>query len=513
MSYTGINLDDTLITPIKTMVEAGAVNISSGVLVVASLIAILDLIFSIFTGWSDNIGDLIIKLIQKLIRYSFTFMLINIYQELLDMSYKVFTKIGNSFGNGLGDPITVQNAYKTLEKEIMSFLQTGLEFESFWSLVYLVLFIIAFIFLIFVMFALVMAILQFYLVGNLAIIYLAFMPSETFSEIGKKTISAIIGAGTSLMVTVALVSMGTKILIDDFPFPTDIGVQNNEPQTFLTWISVFAVISFLIVSQDSITSMILTGNGGVTGGMLGSFVGGIVTTGGAAVGAIGKTITGIGKGAGGLAGGVKGTLDGLKKSRENGQGLADSIKTVSQSAKEGLKKGAKVGGEVTGIAGKSGTFVADVSSVTGNLIKDLSQGKIVDSVKDVKEATKIVGRTIKEGAIIGGEIVGDLMNNSKTNKQNASSNNASGSANSNSTQSTSTSSNTKTAKEESTRNRETTTNTQSTTNSGSSVNANKTADTTKTTEELSKKNTSSTQESNKETISNSKEKEKSWENS
>ena len=50
--------------------------------------------------------------------------------------------------------------------------------------------------------------------------------------------------------------------------------------------------------------------------------------------------------------------------------------------------------------------VKDLEGFTGNLIKDLSQGKIVDSVKDVKEATKIVGRTIKEGAIIGGEIVG-----------------------------------------------------------------------------------------------------------
>lgn len=504
MAYNGINLDDTLITPIQTMVETGAINLASGVLVIASLLAILDLIFSVFTGWSDNIGDLITKLIQKLIRYAFTFMLINIYQEILDMAYTMFTKIGNSFGKGLGEPVTVQNAYLKLESQIMEFLQSGLQFESFWSLVYLVLFVIAFVFLIFVIFALVMAIVQFYVVGNLAIIYLAFMPNETFSEIGKKTINAIIGAGTSLMVTIALVSMGTKILSDDFPFPTDIGVQNNEPQTFLTWLAVFAVISFLIVSQDSITSMILSGQGGVSGGMLGSFVGGIVTTGGAAAGAIGKTITEVGKGAGGLAGGVKGTIEGIKKSRENGKGVADTLKTVSQSAKEGMKKGAKVGGEVTGIAGKAGSFVADVSNVAGNLIRDVSQGKVIESAKDIKEGAKIAGRTIKEGAIIGGAMVGDLLNNATkkpNNTQNSSNNNTSSKTVTNSnatTKDTSTqTTNIQTAKEESTRNKETTNNTQ-------------------TAEKLNKSNTSNTQENNK-TATNNKEtitssKENPWEN-
>ena len=109
MAAANFQFDTALIEPIISMLDTGMTTLMVVILTLASSFAVLDLSFTAFFNWSENIGNTLVETIKKLVRYALTFGLIKMYKELLDMAYKLFSDIGNLFGEGLGSPLKVQS--------------------------------------------------------------------------------------------------------------------------------------------------------------------------------------------------------------------------------------------------------------------------------------------------------------------------------------------------------------------------------------------------------------------
>ena len=350
MAAANFQFDTALIEPIISMLDTGMTTLMVVILTLASSFAVLDLSFTAFFNWSENIGNTLVETIKKLVRYALTFGLIKMYKELLDMAYKLFSDIGNLFGEGLGSPLKVQSIWDKLWEELSKFLSIGLKFQDFWAILYFILFIIGFIFLVFIISTITIAIIQFHVVGKLAIIYLACLPLDALSDIGRKTLGAIVGSGTQLMVAVALSSMGVKIL-KSYPIPENIGAENNEPHTIIVWLAVFIAISFLIKNYQSIASLILYGQGGLNGSQLGNFTGNVISAGGSAVGGVtsllgSAAVGGLGAAVGAVAGGVStggaGAIAGMKTGAKIGSKIGKYPGNLTASAAENAGKAIKV---------------------------------------------------------------------------------------------------------------------------------------------------------------------------
>jgi len=350
LAAANFQFDTALIEPIISMLDTGMTTLMVVILTLASSFAVLDLSFTAFFNWSENIGNTLVETIKKLVRYALTFGLIKMYKELLDMAYKLFSDIGNLFGEGLGSPLKVQSIWDKLWEELSKFLSIGLKFQDFWAILYFILFIIGFIFLVFIISTITIAIIQFHVVGKLAIIYLACLPLDALSDIGRKTLGAIVGSGTQLMVAVALSSMGVKIL-KSYPIPENIGAENNEPHTIIVWLAVFIAISFLIKNYQSIASLILYGQGGLNGSQLGNFTGNVVSAGGSAVGGVtsllgSAAVGGLGAAVGAVAGGVStggaGAIAGMKTGAKIGSKIGKYPGNLTASAAENAGKAIKV---------------------------------------------------------------------------------------------------------------------------------------------------------------------------
>ena len=350
MAAANFQFDTALIEPIISMLDTEMTTLMVVILTLASSFAVLDLSFTAFFNWSENIGNTLVETIKKLVRYALTFGLIKMYKELLDMAYKLFSDIGNLFGEGLGSPLKVQSIWDKLWEELSKFLSIGLKFQDFWAILYFVLFIIGFVFLVFIISTITIAIIQFHVVGKLAIIYLACLPLDALSDIGRKTLGAIVGSGTQLMVAVALSSMGIKIL-KSYPIPENIGAENNEPHTIIMWLAVFIAISFLIKNYQSIASLILYGQGGLNGSQFGNFTGNVVSAGGSAVGGVtsllgSAAVGGLGAAVGAVVGGVStggaGALAGMKTGAKIGSKIGKYPGNLTASAAENAGKAIKV---------------------------------------------------------------------------------------------------------------------------------------------------------------------------
>ena len=365
MAAANFQFDTALIEPIISMLDTGMTTLMVVILTLASTFAVLDLSFTAFFNWSENIGNTLVETLKKLLRYVLTFELIKMYKKLLDMAYKLFSDIGNLFGEGLGSPLKVQSIWDRLWEELSKFLSIGLKFQDFWVILYFILFIIGFIFLVFIISTITIAIIQFHIVGRLAIIYLACLPLDTLSDIGRKTLGAIVGSGTHLMVAVALSSMGIKIL-KSYPIPENIGAENNEPHTIIVWLAVFIAISFLIKNYQSIASLILYGHGGLNGSQLGYFTGNVISAGGSAIGGITSVLGGAAVGGLGAAIGT----------------VAGGISSGGAGALAGMKTGAKIGYEVGKYPGK---MTASAAENAGKAIKVMTMDfDPVTSAKKVK---------------------------------------------------------------------------------------------------------------------------------
>ncbi len=350
MATANFQFDTALIEPIISMLDTGMTTLMVVILTLASTFAVLDLSFTAFFNWSENIGNTLVETLKKLLRYVLTFELIKMYKKLLDIAYKLFSDIGNLFGEGLGSPLKVQSIWDKLWEELSKFLNIGLKFQDFWVILYFILFIIGFIFLVFIISTITIAIIQFHVVGRLAIIYLACLPLDTLSDIGRKTLGAIVGSGTHLMVAVALSSMGIKIL-KSYPIPENIGAENNEPHTIIVWLAVFIAISFLIKNYQSIASLILYGHGGLNGSQLGYFTGNVISAGGSAIGGItsvlgGAAVGGLGAAIGTVAGGISsggaGALAGMKTGAKIGYKVGNYPGKMTASAAENAGKAIKI---------------------------------------------------------------------------------------------------------------------------------------------------------------------------
>ena len=374
MAAANFQFDTALIEPIISMLDTGMTTLMVVILTLASTFAVLDLSFTAFFNWSENIGNTLVETLKKLLRYVLTFELIKMYKKLLDMAYKLFSDIGNLFGEGLGSPLKVQSIWDKLWEELSKFLSIGLKFQDFWAILYFILFIIGFIFLVFIISTITIAIIQFHVVGRLAIIYLACLPLDTLSDIGRKTLGAIVGSGTHLMVAVALSSMGIKIL-KSYPIPENIGAENNEPHTIIVWLAVFIAISFLIKNYQSIASLILYGHGGLNGSQLGYFTGNVISAGGSAIGGITSVLGGAAVGGLGAAIGT----------------VAGGISSGGAGALAGMKTGAKIGYEVGKYPGK---MTASAAENAGKAIKIMTMD--FDPVASAKKVKNTAADGIKK---------------------------------------------------------------------------------------------------------------------
>lgn len=277
--------DSSLIEPLINFLDTGINRFLPAVLILASLIAVIDGLWSYFRYQATkDVSDIMSKIIIKWIRYAFTFGIIKIYiGSIIPMAYKIFAGIGNSFGEGFGNPLKVQNVWNKGWESVNRMFELSGKIGGLWGFVYIIFSVIAFLCLVFILSSMTMAILSFHVVVRLAVIFLAFIPFEAMIDIGRKTLTSIVNSGTDLMTCVALSSMCFTVM-QEHPFPTTVIENTNSPQVMGIWLCVWVVSAFLVVSYEKISSLIISGQGGLTGADLGRYTAGIVATAGIVTG-------------------------------------------------------------------------------------------------------------------------------------------------------------------------------------------------------------------------------------
>lgn len=345
--------DSSLIEPIISFLDTGINKFLPAVLILASLIAVIDGLWSYFQYHATkDVSSIMSKVVVKWVRYAFTFGIIKIYiGSIIPMAYKIFTGIGNSFGEGFGNPLKVQNVWNKGWESVNRMFELSGKIGGLWGFVYIIFSVIAFLCLVFILSSMTMAILSFHVVVRLAVIFLAFIPFEVMTDIGRKTLTSIVNSGTDLMTCVALSSMCFSVM-QEHPFPTTVTENTNSPQVMGIWLCVWVVSAFLVVSYEKISSLIISGQGGLTGADLGRYTAGVVATAGIVTGkgiemaskGVGKSMQKIGetwssgkdagsKGAGILekAGSMveRAGTETAKKTDQTAKGAAKAIETIT----------------------------------------------------------------------------------------------------------------------------------------------------------------------------------------
>lgn len=345
--------DSSLIEPIINFLDTGISKFLPAVLVLASLIAVIDGLWSYFQYHATkDVSSIMSKVVVKWVRYAFTFGIIKIYiGSIIPMAYKIFTGIGNSFGEGFGNPLKVQNVWNKGWESVNRMFELSGKIGGLWGFVYIIFSVIAFLCLVFILSSMTMAILSFHVVVRLAVIFLAFIPFEVMTDIGRKTLTSIVNSGTDLMTCVALSSMCFSVM-QEHPFPTTVTENTNSPQIMGIWLCVWVVSAFLVVSYEKISSLIISGQGGLTGADLGRYTAGIVATAGIVTGkgiemaskGVGKSMQKIGETwSSGKDAGSKGTgilekagsmveragTETAKRTDQTAKGAAKAIETIT----------------------------------------------------------------------------------------------------------------------------------------------------------------------------------------
>jgi hypothetical protein len=345
--------DSSLIEPIINFLDTGISKFLPAVLVLASLIAVIDGLWSYFQHHATkDVSSIMSKVVVKWVRYAFTFGIIKIYiGSIIPMAYKIFTGIGNSFGEGFGNPLKVQNVWNKGWESVNRMFELSGKIGGLWGFVYIIFSVIAFLCLVFILSSMTMAILSFHVVVRLAVIFLAFIPFEVMTDIGRKTLTSIVNSGTDLMTCVALSSMCFSVM-QEHPFPTTVTENTNSPQVMGIWLCVWVVSAFLVVSYEKISSLIISGQGGLTGADLGRYTAGIVATAGIVTGkgiemaskTAGKSMQKIGetwssgKGAGGKSAEIlekagsmveKAGAETARRTDQTAKGAAKAIETIT----------------------------------------------------------------------------------------------------------------------------------------------------------------------------------------
>ena len=345
--------DSSLIEPIISFLDTGISKFLPAVLVLASLIAVIDGLWSYFQYHATkDASSIMSKVVVKWIRYAFTFGIIKIYiGSIIPMAYKIFAGIGNSFGEGFGNPLKVQNVWNKGWESVNRMFELSGKIGGLWGFVYIIFSVIAFLCLVFILSSMTMAILSFHVVVRLAVLFLAFIPFEAMTDIGRKTLTSIVNSGTDLMTCVALSSMCFSVM-QEHPFPTTVTENTNSPQVMGIWLCVWVVSAFLVVSYEKISSLIISGQGGLTGADLGRYTAGIVATAGIVTGkgiemaskSAGKSMQKIGetwsseKGAGGKSAEIlekagsmveKAGAETARRTDQTAKGAAKAIETIT----------------------------------------------------------------------------------------------------------------------------------------------------------------------------------------
>ena len=345
--------DSSLIEPIINFLDTGISKFLPAVLVLASLIAVIDGLWSYFQYHATkDASSIMSKVVVKWIRYAFTFGVIKIYTgSIIPMAYQIFTGIGNSFGEGFGNPLKVQNVWNKGWESVNRMFELSGKIGGLWGFVYIIFSVIAFLCLVFILSSMTMAILSFHVVVRLAVLFLAFIPFEAMTDIGRKTLTSIVNSGTDLMTCVALSSMCFSVM-QEHPFPTTVTENTNSPQVMGIWLCVWVVSAFLVVSYEKISSLIISGQGGLTGADLGRYTAGIVATAGIVTGkgiemaskTAGKSMQKIGetwssgKGAGGKSAEIlekagsmveKAGAETARRTDQTAKGAAKAIETIT----------------------------------------------------------------------------------------------------------------------------------------------------------------------------------------
>ena len=378
--------DSSLIEPIINFLDTGISKFLPAVLVLASLIAVIDGLWSYFQHHATkDVSSIMSKVVVKWVRYAFTFGIIKIYiGSIIPMAYKIFTGIGNSFGEGFGNPLKVQNVWNKGWESVNRMFELSGKIGGLWGFVYIIFSVIAFLCLVFILSSMTMAILSFHVVVRLAVIFLAFIPFEVMTDIGRKTLTSIVNSGTDLMTCVALSSMCFSVM-QEHPFPTTVTENTNSPQVMGIWLCVWVVSAFLVVSYEKISSLIISGQGGLTGADLGRYTAGVVATAGIVTG---KGIEMASKGVGKSMQKIGETWSSGKDAGSKGAGILE--KAGSMVEKAGAETARRTDQTAKGAA-------KAIETITGNLspqeniagaIRNSSIGNYISSGEKEEEEEK-----------------------------------------------------------------------------------------------------------------------------
>lgn len=415
-----INFDGILVKPFVDKIDSGLITVSQGVLVFATLLALIDFTLTMIRT-IENRDQLMKSMMERMLKYTFWFGIILNYTKIKEILLDTFIGLANVFSDkNIDTSVIIGDVFNKNMADINKILDaantmTGLG-NMGWKLLYYFCWILAFILLIWIVVSILFAMIAFHFVAGISILFICFATFDGTNSLGEKFITAVVGAGMNLAV-ILIIELLCNNVMEDYLFPNGAVTDAiNKPQLIFGWLGIFAVCGFFITKASSLASIITSGSGeGLTATGLGKAVmsqvsgvisaaGVVVTAGAAGAGAIAGATGGMVSQTMGATKTVSTAVNGVKTGTmaTNTATKSQKVQAVLKGGFEGAKEGFKKGKTVGRITSKAIKNTADVASKGIKIVTDdpIDNVKSILSGKGISTGIETEKLTEEEKAVI-----------------------------------------------------------------------------------------------------------------
>ena len=266
-----IKIFEWIAKPLIDIIDSGLTSLITAMIIFAIILALYD--FALATINHQDIRQVIIT---KILKYGFFLGIISEYKKVKDVLidgfvsfFKIFTGSETSLEN-VADEIlneTMKNLNKMFEEAMITPTPNNVINILFLIFIY----ILCVVLLVFVLYKVLHAIMRFYIVLGLAIIFIPCFLFEGVRSVGQKFINAVFSAGIKLTVLLIIQKVSMDIIMQQtvgttkktgFWSTVTFGfIQNIDIGQIISFVTVFGVCSVIIFFYEPITSFFLYGAG------------------------------------------------------------------------------------------------------------------------------------------------------------------------------------------------------------------------------------------------------------
>lgn len=431
-----IDFDKLLVSPFVTKIDTGLAIIAGGVLVFATILALIDFSLTMIRT-IENRDQLITAIIERMLKYAFWFGIVTNYAKIKEILLDTFVSLASLFSDGKIDTATIiGDVYNSNMANINKILDAANTMTGFgnvgWKILYYFCWILAFALLIWVLVSIIFAIIAFHFVIGIAILFICFATFDGTASLGEKFITSVVGAGMNLSVILIIQQLSNNVM-KDYLFPSEaVSDAVNKPQLIFGWIAIYSVCGYFISKASSLAAIITSGAGeGLSATGLGramisqisavvAVTGAVVTAGAAGAGAVagasagatgGATVSGT-LNAGTTGGTVSGAINtgnttvatatkGTKtatatvNASQKTQATVKGARGAWEGAKKGFKKGKEIGNKTKAVLNKVEKHTQTaIKLATGEDDKALLKGAFDNTVNTLKNVAEYTEKNI-----------------------------------------------------------------------------------------------------------------------